>query len=354
MHLAMIIDGPRREDDAPTLTAVMSTMQEAGIEQTHILNTTTHGIAAEPLIEGADIRTTPMPGRWWSRHHAANTLADTFMKKRVDALFWSGDDAAQMAYRLAMRLEVPLMADVWTRDQAMAASSSPHVETWIARSQAVADIIRDHQPNGTIIVARPPLSTWPPPRLPGQRPSIVCLDPGSHAGGTTRTADILRRIAESRTDAELFVELKGGRSHQLWRQLHQQDLLDRVTVLDQVGVLGQLVAAATIVLAPDPSGPARSLLPLALAGDAAVITASVDCEDLLVPDETTILSDPQHPTHMADACLDLLESPSKRSTMADAGRRLARAACHPDECHAAWITACRSTMEPATYPIGMA
>jgi glycosyltransferase involved in cell wall biosynthesis len=353
MHVVLTIDHDRLRDDRPALVMIAQGLLEAGIEQTHVLGLPPSGVAVTPLHEDVQTLATPMPPRWGYRSEAVRDLAPIISRRPVDVLCWSGDAAATTARDLATRLEVPLACDTWRADQVVAARRRPYVDTWIARSSAIAEALRSSLRHGTVITARPPIDLPATLRTPDTRPTIVVLDPGA---GRRRDAsavmEALKEVLAQRPDAEAFLELRGGASHRLWRIASKLDLLERVTVLDQVGTLGPLVAAATVVVAPDQAGPARTLIPMAMCGGAAVVAASTACEDLLVADETATIPDRLDAEGWTSAIGGLLSDPPHRQRLARAGKLLAQAECRPDTAIAAWATAIAASAEEVSYPVG--
>ena len=353
MHVILAIDHNRLQDDRPALAKIAQGLLEAGIEQTHVLGSPKNGEPMTPLLEDIDTHSTIMPPRWGYRAEAASALSPLISRRPVDVLCWSGEGAAVTARDLATRLEIPLACDTWRAEQIDNAHRRPYVDTWIARSIAIADGLRSILRHGTVITARPPIDLPPSMRLPDTRPSIVVLDPGpgKHKDAVS-LLEALAAVLKQRPDAEAFLELRGGTSHRLWRIVSKLGLCERVTVLSHVGMLGPLVAGATIVVSPDPAGPARTLIPMAMCGGAAMVCASSEWEDLLIPDQTVQVPVSFDASGWAAAIGGLLADPLKRQAIAQAGEQAARVECRPDTAVAAWITAITASAESVLYPIG--
>jgi len=350
-HVVIAIDPARREDDEIALSAISSGLQNANIELTYLLAEPAEGRALTPLLEEVPCLSAPMPQRWWSRHRVARELADQLSRRPVDLVFWSGDGAAALARELAPLLEVPLIGDVWRRDQVDAARRLPQVDAWIARTESLGHALRSVLKVGTVITARPPLRVRAATRLPDRRPAMVVLDPGKSTARAEPLLDALTAVLGARSDLEVFLELRGGASHTLWKMAKQRGLLEHVSVLDRVGTMGRLVAEATIVVAADPTGPARTLIPIAMCGGAVLIAASTSCEELLEQDATAILVEDGDAARWQTAMLNMIVEPPARHRLAQEGQRRAQLACHPEAAMDAWLTAITTTMEPAPYPI---
>jgi len=354
MHVVLAIEHTRLRDDRPTLAKIAQGLLEAGIEQTHVLGSPQSGAPVTPLLEDIDTHSTPMPPRWGYRAEAISVLSPLISRRPVDVLCWSGDGASVTARDLATRLEIPLACDTWRAEQIDGSPRRPYVDTWIARSNAIADGLRSALRHGTVITARPPIDLPPSMRTPDTRPSIVVLDPGP--GGKRKYAtpllEALAAVLKQRPDVEAFLELRGGTSHRLWRIVSKLGLCERVTVLGHVGMLGPLVAGATIVVSPDPTGPARTLIPMAMCGGAAMVCASSEWEDLLMPGQTAQVPASFDVVGWTAAIGELLADPPKRQAIAQAGERAARAECRPDTAIAAWITAITASAESVSYPVG--
>ncbi len=351
MHLLIIIDAPRLDEDRRALQAIAMGLRDASIEQTHILATQEEDTPVEPLLDTVDPVQTAMPARWWRRSTHAAAVAEQVGTQPIDAIFWSGDAAAVLARDLAATFEVPLIGDTWRAEQVQNASRTPWIDTWIARTDRIGELLRRAVNHGRIVTARPPVDLKVTPRIPGTRPTMIVLDPGQAARDSEYIVDAVAHVTAQRPDVELFFELRGGSGHRLWKKLRQHRLLDRTTVLDHVGWLTPLVARASIVVAPDPSGPARSLLPLSMCGGAAVVAASDACEELLIHDDTSLVLTPGDARAWASALGSLLTDPALRQRLATSGSGRARIACRPDTAMAAWITAVTASVEPASYPI---
>jgi glycosyltransferase involved in cell wall biosynthesis len=176
---------------------------------------------------------------------------------------------------------------------------------------------------------------------------MVILDPGGPPREAQYLVGALGRVIEQRPDLEVFVELRSGASHRLWQMLQKSGLLDTVTVLDHVGALVPLVAKASVVVAPAPQGPARSLIPLSMCGGAAVVAASTACDELLIHNETALVLGPGDADTWAAALGALLSDPPLRQRLARTGRSRATDACREETALAAWITAITSSTESA-------
>ncbi len=350
-RILIAIDEPRREDDEIALTAIARGLRKADIEQVHLLAEPTEGRGGASLLEEIDVLTAPIPQRWWSRKRIAAELAAALTRRPVDLVLYSGNGVALLARDLAAILEVPLIADIWRSDQVDVANRSPLVDAWIARTDAVGNRLRSILRAGTVITARPPLDIQATTRLPDRRPAMVVLDPGRSVRHAEPLLDALTSVLAARPDIEAFLELRGGASHKLWKMIERRGLLESVSVLDRVGTMGRLVAEATLVVAPDPSGPARSLIPIAMSGGAALIAASNACEELLEHDVTAILVEDGEVDNWQSAMLDMSTDPPARLRIAHEGQRRALEACRPDVAMDAWVTAITTTMEPESYPL---
>lgn len=350
-HVLIAIDEARREDDQIALSAVGSGLLKANIELTHLLAEPAEGRALTPLLEEVQCLRAPMPQRWWSRNRIARALADQLSRRPVDLVLWSGDGAALLARDLAALLEVPLIGDVWRRDQVDAARRSPLVDAWITRTEALGQALRSVLKAGTVITARPPLHVRATTRLPDRRPAMVVLDPGKSPRHAEPLLDALTSVLAVRPDLEVFLELRGGTSHTLWKMAKRRGLLAHVSVLDRVGTMGRLVAEATIVVAADPSGPARTLIPIAMCGGAVLIAASNSCEELLEHGVTAVLVEDGDAARWHTAMLNMIVEPPVRHRLAHEGQRRAQQACHRDAAMDAWLTAITTTMEPSPYPL---
>ena len=124
-----------------------------------------------------------------------------------------------------------------------------------------------------MVTARAPIVQTPATRLPDKRPSLVVLDPGDRPRLWDALLDALTTVLEARPDLECIMELRNRREHRLWRQLRQRELLSRISVESTAGPLESLVAAATMVVAPDPSMPCRTIISTAMAGGAVLLAA---------------------------------------------------------------------------------
>ncbi|MDP7029891.1 MAG: glycosyltransferase [Phycisphaerales bacterium] len=349
MRAILAIDRERMLDDRPALTAIARGLAEAGIQQTHVIAQS--ATPSPPLLEDVDVVQVPMPLRWTRRAAELDTAAQALSKSPVDVLFFSGDAASRTARELATRLEVPIACDVWRRDQVESARRTPFVDTWIARSEVLAGGLRDSLQHGTVITARPPIEAGSVARLPDTRPSLVMLDPGGPRKHGAEMIEALASVLSTRPDLEAFLELRGPRAARLWKTADELGILERVTVLERVGMLAQLVGAATIVAAPDPDGPARSLLPTAMCGGAVVVADAHVQDELLVSNETAILLEQPASRPWSEAISGLLSDPGTRQEISHAGALSARAACRPDTALAAWVTALTAAAQPTPHTL---
>ncbi len=349
MHIGLLIAPARLLDERPVFAAIAQGLADAGIRQTHVAASTTP--PPSPLLEGTDWVSAPMPLRWGRRRSELDAAAQTLSRSPIDALFYSGDEAARTARELAARLEVPIACDVWRADQVVAARRLPYIDTWITRTDALAGAMRSSLKHGTVITARPPVQFGTTARLPDTRPSLVMLDPGASRKTGPPMIEAVSEVLKSRPDLEAFLELRGPRAPRLWKEADRLHILDRVTVLDRVGMLAPLVGAATIVAAPDPEGPARSVLPMAMCGGAALVADSHVQDDLLIANETAILVSQPESGPWCEAMSGLLADPATRQRISHAGARTARNACRPDTAMAAWVTALTAAAAPTPHAL---
>lgn len=349
MHLVMCIDDDRARDDQAALARICTALSGADVSQTHVLCEPPLGATRHGLIEQAEVVTTRMPARWPRRMAIVQRVVDRLERNEPDAVLCSGFDAHRLGADLAATFDIPLIVDAWTSQHIAAARWRGDVEVWMARSGGVADALRRTVRAGRVVEARPPLPPNTTPRVPGCRPSVVVLDPEASPRTYEPIADAVADLAASREDCELFVELNSAASHRIWRLYESRNLLHRVTMIDDAGAVSELVAAATVVVAPAPA--ARTVLAQALLGGAALITGQDTLEDLAVHDRSALLLDMDR-HEWAPMVRMLLDDPGRRSALTHAAVDAARMACLPDTTDSAWIEAVHSVAQQATYPVG--
>ena len=171
------------------------------------------------------------------------------------------------------------------------------------------------------------------------------LDPGSGRQARETAVASLRLAMEAREDLEVFLELRGRSCHHTWRLLQQDATLERVTVLDTVGPLRDLIGTASIVVAPDPACPARSILPAAMCAD-------TRNDELLQEGRTAVVPTEATPDSWCRVMIQLVEDPPLRQRIAVAAAASASEACRPETAIDAWITAFTASADPPAYPLG--
>jgi len=350
-HYAVLLDDARIVDESLIMQSILRGVQLSGVEVTVIVP----GKAEDqptPFFEEVHTISAPIPPRPWRRRAEANRLADILENLGVDAIFWSGLNATGLAHDLAAELDLPLVGDLWREEQILEASRSSHVDTWIARTEALAEQIRTTIRHGTIISARPPIESESSSHMPDTRPSLVVLDPGPTQASRYMIIDALQMTMDLREDLEVFLELRGRRAHRVWRMLQNDPALSQVTALDTLGPVRELVSAATIVAAPDPACPARTIVPAAMCGGAAIICADTRNDELLREDETAVVPMESTPESWRDAMVRLLDDPPLRQRIARAGKVQATRACRPSAAIDAWVTGLSLSVDPPAYPLG--
>jgi len=351
MRLLLAIDTPRFQDEAGTWRAIAKELLNAGIEQVHLLADAGDAAPRPVLLEGVESLTTQLPPAWWRRRRAAHRLTHQIDELGIDVLLASGPAAVASLIPVRDQLDIPLLVDVWRHEQ-IGAIDSIRADVWLARSEALADALRGRIEHGTVVTTRSPIAQQPVTRMPDKRPSLVVLDPGSRPRDWEPILHALTDVLESRPDLECFMELRSDRSHRLWRQLRQRGLLERVSVEPTAGPLEQLVAAATMVAAPDPAMPCRTIVSSSMAGGAVLLATSSQNDDLIRHGDTAVVVDEATGTAWTHAMESILQDPQRRHDLSRHAIAALEAAAHYETAMPAWITAIGSAAAPASYPLG--
>lgn len=352
-RVLVAVDQARAQDESGTWQRIAKGLQDAGMEQIHLLAPTEDRPPPAPLLQDVEVLTCPMPLPWWRVRTQGEALARQIEPRSIDVLLASGDGATSALLPVRDRLDIPLMVDVWRGSQ-IDQVDTIRADLWIARSEALADALRAKVDHGTVVTARSPIVQKPVTRLPDKRPALVVLDPGDRPRLWTPLLDALANILDTRPDLECFMELRHRRSHRLWRQLRQRQLLTRISVEATAGPLESLVAAATMVIAPDPNMPCRTIMSTAMAGGAVLLAASDQHDELIRDQDTAMVINPHTATAWREAMLMVLEDPQKRHDWSRHAIEAVSAACQPDAVMAAWVTAIASATAPNLYPLGTA
>ena len=350
-RILLAFDQARAEDESVTWRRIAMGLRDSGIQQVHLRAARHEGPAPAALLEDTAVLTCPMPLPWWRTRTLGDRLARQIESHSVDALVASGEGAVSALVPVRDRLDIPLLVDVWRGSQ-LDQFDAIRADLWIARSEALAEALRKRVEHGTVVTARAPIVQTPATRLPDKRPSLVVLDPGDRPRLWDALLDALTTVLEARPDLECIMELRNRREHRLWRQLRQRELLSRISVESTAGPLESLVAAATMVVAPDPSMPCRTIISTAMAGGAVLLAASAKNDELIRDRDTAVVVDQGTATQWTEAMQMVLEDPQKRHDWSRHAIAAVSAACEPESTLAAWVTAVASATAPSSYAIG--
>lgn len=344
MLAAFLLDDRFASREAAMLRRLFVGIADEGVR---VLPFIAHGSRAEDLAEGlADAIILPEAGFLGRETARLETVlqrvADATSKddeRRVVHAF--GESMWRLAADAAHRLGALPVYEVWQRSSiarvarvALTQSSSPKpllcladpgFEPLIAEAGAAA--CARTVPWG---VHAPP----EPPEIlrPGLGPTLALFGTGTDAAALRDALTGIAEVIRATPDAMLFVDAEAARSAQLWRVAQRLDLADRLTLIPPVEVDRSLALLVDVLLLPEASGEAHSLILDALAGARAVIAAHDP--DLAIRSPAAgvrVLQDP-NPESWRQALAEIFARPEETRALARTGwefiRQQRRASAH--------------------------
>ncbi|MCL4210557.1 MAG: glycosyltransferase family 4 protein [Phycisphaeraceae bacterium] len=331
MHVAILFDAERLMHERAMLNRLCIALIGEGVQVTRIVPDEVADEAHEDDAVALAGRA-GYPGRavWWAHGDRVRKLADRFGKAPPDVLLALGEATWRLARDLAAALQRPLIVETWswrTARRLSARLAPPAGLTVITPADALAQRIRRRLKSIPVEVVPwgvpfPDEPTSAPARR-GDSLALAVIGPGDSTRPYRAFVPALARFLRETTDALATCELDGRRSHDVWRLLRDQRLLERVSIISRASAHRTLLTQCDAVIAPEATGMVRSVFLEALANGVPVIAAEDNCLDFLKGGETAmVIAKPSQETWL-ESLRRLVTQPTVIQSLTSNGRRLA-------------------------------
>jgi len=285
------------------------------------------GCDMEPLVPApVTVLTHPLLDMPLTEHLGVERLALQLEKCRPTVLHCLSEKRMGLARRLARRLNLPYVQAVNSLSERFSRLSvSPqHCQAIAVPTETVrvsvakacfrlADRIR--QINIGTFVEQEPLCFSEPSRLP----SIVMTQPFRRVSDFENVFKAIETLLADGREFVVVVMGSGGAEHRLRRFLAEHDLTSAVTVVPTLHPWRSVLAAADIFVQPQPLRAFSVFLLEAMGLGTAVAACLGGVDDMIIPNQTAAVFDPDSESSIRQTLAQLLDQP-------DLARRLARTA----------------------------
>jgi glycosyltransferase involved in cell wall biosynthesis len=220
-------------------------------------------------------------------------------KTQFDIIHAFGGSAWNFALDLGRRLDALTVLEVWRpglADRACSLRSGTQRVSFFAPSPGIERLLLKEGAGLTVRLTQ--WGVWatksPNPIMREERaPSIVLIASGRDSSAVTAAFLGAASVLRSHSQVMLFVDADAARRSPIWKLARQEDIVDRVSIIDAVEERRDLVIRCDLLLYPEARGEQRSVIYDAMGAGMAVIAAADPMNPALIPDVTArVLSDP--------------------------------------------------------------
>ena len=231
---------------------------------------------------------------------------------------------------LARRLDALSVLEVWRpglADRARALRSGHQPVAFFAPSPGIERLLLKE---GAGLTVR--LTPWGvmPTKTPNKllrenrEISMVLIGSGRDSNAMVDAFNGACQTLRDHPDAMLFIDTDATKRSHLWKLARQQNLVDRISIIDAVEERRDLVIRCDILLYPESRGEQRTILLDAMGAGMAVIARADPMIGALIPDVTArVLTDPSPETWAAEINR-LIENPENARTLGRSARQRIR------------------------------
>jgi hypothetical protein len=262
----------------------------------------------------------------WVRRVRTRRIVDAFGKETPDLVYALGTDAWSVALDTARAMRRPIALDIHATRQTRRlarGSLTQQVAAFLVPTPALADAARARVP-GELVSLVPMGVEFP------DEPRAVLRDDEQTIGlaivGSGRDVPAYRAMLEGLADVAggrhpflAFLELRGPRAHDVWREAGRLDLLHDISGLGDADAFRRLLSRCDALLLPEPLDEARSIVLEAMARGTVVVTVPQTMYDVLEPGRTSLAVEPTAEA-WAEAVRRLLDDRGTARALGLAGR----------------------------------
>jgi hypothetical protein len=332
MRLAMIIDAQRLAVEQRLINRLGVGLMAEGVELVRI---TPEGLHREALDEGerrialAQRIEAPMRVMPWLRAARIRRLAMALEAAPPDVLYLVGADTWALGLDLAAVLDRPALIDVYSPAIAQAAPkprTSAHIAGYVAPCEGIAqhaiarlgnDLV--HMVPMGVSANRRDRSVWGN----GERVhSMAVLGSASDVNAYLALFEGLADVFAHHGSLEVFVELRGAREHEIWRNAERLNLLGRMSIIGSGAEHRPLLLRCDLLALPEGRGELRSLMLEAMAGEIPVVAANDPSLEMLRDGDTARIIPNAAGRQWSTALHELLETPETARALGARARDL--------------------------------
>jgi len=273
MHLAIVIDDERLEQEQSLLHRLCIGLMSDGVQVTRIVP---DSIQQERIDQGeqrialaarvqTSLRVLP-----WMRANRLAKLLGSMERSQPDVIYAVGTKAWTIAGDLAHALDRPLLIDVWS---VSVAESMRHVSShlpsgvavagFIAPCDGIANVLR--QRVDPALVAVIPMGVPVPAQVrPVMRnPDAACLAMLGRCRDVAAYQSLLAglsRVLKQFRGVQLVIELRGPGEHEIWREAERLELLGAVSAIGSASLYRDLLVGCDAIVMPEVGGELRSIM----------------------------------------------------------------------------------------------
>jgi len=270
---------------------------------------------------------TPMRVLPWMRRSRTAQIVEELQRATPDAFYAIGEEARALGADLSRAINRPMIIDVWSRAQAETASRgrTAIVAGYITPCQGIAAVLKQRVDAAMVSVVPMGVAAPTQPRQILNKPEESCaLAVIGQANDASAYDSLLRGIsavAQMRPLAQVFLELRGPREHEIWRIAERLDLLGNVSTIAHAAQYRTLVTDCDLLLIPESSGELRSIMLEAMALGMPVIAREDRALDILADGQTALLVRKSHADEWKSLVLRLLDDPAAARQLGLRGRQ---------------------------------
>lgn len=240
----------------------------------------------------------PVASWHWLRDRRLKQLAEQLREQDVDLLHVLDASLQRVGIALGQELNLPVVCSLWTREFAdQLAASSGGVS--MAYAAATDDLVEraKRRLGSTATVVKVPPGVYTVPRealkLPLSRPteslSVLVIGNGNADVHFQAMLEAMALVREQLGHANYFIYCGTADQHAVWQMAERFKLLNQVSFVPGEPGSRDLMVQADVVIAPQPTGRARTLLLEAMGAARPVLAAEDPVLDFLRGGETAIL-----------------------------------------------------------------
>ncbi len=220
-------------------------------------------------------------------------------KAQFDIVHAFGGSCWNFALEVGRRLDALTVFEVWRpglADRARAMRSGSQRVSFFAPSPGIERLLLREGAGLTVRLTQWGVRTTKSPNpilRSGRAPSIVLIASGRDNAAVSAAFLGACAVLREHEEVMLFVDADAARRSPIWKLARQEDLVNRVSIIDSVEERRDLVIRCDILLYPEARGEQRSVLFDAMGAGMAVVAVDDPMVPSLVPDVTArVLTDP--------------------------------------------------------------